>query len=233
MTMPLRHSHVAVRGSISSLARAAKKVLSEGEDDFGRYRFFDLMISPRHGEPQRVRFAAHEGDRMVHVLAEDIENTTDLARALSRVGIRKQEELSISTNQDDQPLRDARELFDRIQTVSKPSVLLPTKVNEPGLKRVKIVRKGNLPKFVHRRNYKFRNKVIILDENQTKRYVPRDSTILPRDVGSILVFMRVGKILRFKIDKNMVGRKFGEFAQRGAANRIRSERAVEADSGKR
>ncbi len=118
MTMPLRHSHVAVRGPISSLARAAKKVLSEDEDDFGRYRFFDLTISPGHGEPQRVRFAAHEGDRMVHVLAERIEATDDLAKALRQAGVYERSQLSISTDQNDQPLRSIDEMHGKIVETS-------------------------------------------------------------------------------------------------------------------
>ncbi|MDN2581536.1 hypothetical protein [Aquibium sp. ELW1220] len=117
MNHPLRHSHIAVRGSLSALATAVPSAVAHGEDDLGRYHFFDLMIGSV-GNGQRVRFAAHDGDEMVHVLAEHIGNTDDLATALAIVGLDDRADLSISTDQHGAPLRDAGEIRDRLAAAS-------------------------------------------------------------------------------------------------------------------
>lgn len=121
MNLPLRHSHIAVRASLASLAKAAGSAIADGEDDVGRYRFFDLMIGREDDAEQRIRFAAHDGDTMVHLLAERIQDTSDLAAALFNAGVRSQAELSISTDQNGLPLRDATDIHDRISALWKSS----------------------------------------------------------------------------------------------------------------
>jgi hypothetical protein len=133
MNHPIRHSHIAVRGDLFSLANMAGAVASSGEDELGPYSFFDLQVSGTDGSDQRIRFAAHEGDSMVHLLAERIENVDDLASALVHAGIRDVSALSISTNQKGMPLRDAKEISDCMAAQMETAVTefhkLPRKKN--------------------------------------------------------------------------------------------------------
>jgi hypothetical protein len=130
MNHPLRHSHIAVRGSLSSLATAVPSAVRHGEDDLGRYRFFDLMIGSGVGGGQRVRFAAHDGDEMVHVLAEHIGNADDLAAALAIVGLDDRADLSMSTDQHGAPLRDADEIRVRLAAASRATGIAGQKIGQ-------------------------------------------------------------------------------------------------------
>lgn len=113
MSHALRHSHVAVYGDVGTLAQAAGTHPQFAEDDLGPYSFFDLIVR-RSGGSQRVRFASHDGDSMVHVLAEQTDQVRDLARALAKVGITRRSKLSISTDPSGNPLRDEQEIKDKI-----------------------------------------------------------------------------------------------------------------------
>lgn len=122
MTYPLRHSHVAVRGSLASLAEAVPSDIAHGEDDLGPYDFFDLIIvNTEDGGRQRIRFAAHVCDEMVHVLAENIHKTDDLVCALAVTGVADDADISISTDQNGKALRSRDELRDRLAVASRAS----------------------------------------------------------------------------------------------------------------
>jgi hypothetical protein len=116
--MKLRHSHIAVRETLGSLAQSVKAELSEGVDDLGKYRYFDLIIAHEDNSSQYIRFASHVGDQMVHLLAEKIDMVSDLAAALFAVGVSSKATLSISTDQDGRPLRSANEIRERIAAMS-------------------------------------------------------------------------------------------------------------------
>jgi ribosomal protein S19 len=186
MTLPLRHSHVAVRGSIATLARAARKVVRESEDDFGRFRFFDLMVLSGEGEPQQIRFAVHDGDQMVHVLAERIEATGDLAEALLRTGVRERSQLSISTDPDDRPLRDIDEMEQSIVEAAASRRINARRV------RSKLQRAGGSGKTLRPLGGRI-----------------RPYTIQPKDIGSRLrIAGRVGsKWITITITPEMVDRR--------------------------
>lgn len=119
MTYPLRHSHIALRRSISSLAKAVGSSISTGIDDLGHYQYFDLIIEHADGERQRVRLASHDADEMSHLLAERTTEVSDLAAVLFSVGIRRRSELSISTDHQDKPLRNLEDIWDRYTAMSK------------------------------------------------------------------------------------------------------------------
>lgn len=121
MIFQLRHSHIAVRRPIGSLARIVNAELSVGEDDPGKYKYFDLIVSHEDRSSQHIRFASHHGDRMVHLLAERIDLTSDLAAALFAVGVKSATALSISTDQNGHPVRSADVVLDRITAMSMSS----------------------------------------------------------------------------------------------------------------
>lgn len=134
MTYPLRHSHVAVRGSLASLAEAVPSDISHGEDDFGPYDFFDLIIfNTEEGGAQRIRFAAHVCDEMVHVLAENIHKMDDLACALAAAGVADDADISISTDQNGKALRSRDELRDRLAVATRASAHVVHGYVDPGL----------------------------------------------------------------------------------------------------
>ncbi|WP_420409717.1 hypothetical protein [Hoeflea sp.] len=116
--MSLKHSHIAVRRALKTLARAVGAAVAGDRDDLGPYRYFDLVISHEDGDSQRIRFASHAGDQMVHVLAERIDLVSDLAAALFAVGVGSKSELSISVDQEGKPVRSADEIRERIATMS-------------------------------------------------------------------------------------------------------------------
>lgn len=118
MTMKLRHSHIAVRSSLAFLAAGVKANVAEGEDDLGKYRYFDLIISHEDNASQCIRFASHVGDQMVHMLAERIDLVSDLAAALFAVGISSKDALSISTDKNGLPVRNAGEIHERMAAMS-------------------------------------------------------------------------------------------------------------------
>lgn len=118
----LRHSHIAIREALDSLAEVVHAEISSGEDDLGAYRYFDLEVSHEDGAHQRIRFASRSGDKMVHLLAEKIAQVSDLAAALFAVGVRADKELSISTDQAGQPARNALEIADSIAAMSSDAV---------------------------------------------------------------------------------------------------------------
>ncbi len=119
MDMKLRHSHIAVRAGLDELARTVGADILSGEDDFGRYHYFDVAIAHRGVDNHVMRFAAHDGDRMVHLLAERIQEVDDLALALCAVGMTGSEALSISTDQDGRPVRSAGEISEHIGALSR------------------------------------------------------------------------------------------------------------------
>lgn len=119
MNLPLRHSHIAVRKPLGSLARSVGADISTGEDDLGEFRYFDLIVSHEDGGNQRIRFASHAGDRMVHLLAEKIDAASDLAAALFAAGMDSKAALSISTDHAGAPLRNAAEITGRMAAMSK------------------------------------------------------------------------------------------------------------------
>jgi hypothetical protein len=118
MALKLRHSHIAIRRTLGSLAQAINAVISDGEDDLGKYRYFDLTVSHEDGNDQQIRFASHVGDQMVHMLAERIDMVSDLAAALFAVGVGSRVALSISVSQEGQPARSADEIKERIAAMS-------------------------------------------------------------------------------------------------------------------
>lgn len=118
MALQMRHSHIAVRKALKPLARAVGAGILDGEDDLGRYRYFDLVVSHEDQSSQRIRFASHSGDRMVHLLAERIDMVSDLAAALFAVGIRGSAALSISTDREGRPVRSVDVIEDRIAAMS-------------------------------------------------------------------------------------------------------------------
>ena len=119
MDYPLRHSHIAIRTTLACLAEAACATISAGDDEFGRYHFFDLMVAEGEG-PQRVRFATHPGDAMVHLLAERISDLETLSSALRLVGVDAQADLSVSRDQDGRPLRDIAALKASLKSTEPP-----------------------------------------------------------------------------------------------------------------
>jgi hypothetical protein len=119
MEMSLRHSHIAVRRSLKTLARAVGAAVAEDRDDLGSYRYFDLVISHEDGSSQRIRFASHIGDQMVHVLAERVDAVSDLAAALFAAGVSSKSELSISVDQNGKVVRSADEIRERMAAMSR------------------------------------------------------------------------------------------------------------------
>ena len=115
----MRHSHIALRRSLSSLAAPTGAEIEAATDDIGPYRFFDMTLHNNDGANNRFRFASHAGDKMVHVLADDIDNLDHLAVALMAVGITHRAGLSISVDHQGQPLRDARAIKQRIAILAK------------------------------------------------------------------------------------------------------------------
>lgn len=105
MSYPLRHSHIAIRETLLVLAKAAHARIESGEDDIGTFHFFDMTV--REGTAsQTVRFASHEGDAMVHLLAEQSDDLAALVVALRQVGVDQNSDLSISRDQYGSFLRD-------------------------------------------------------------------------------------------------------------------------------
>lgn len=129
MKTGLRHTHIAVRRPLGTLARALSAPVASGSDDLGNYRFFDLNIVHEDGGGQSVRFASHAGDSMVHLLAEDINAVSDLAAALFAVGIGSQVKLSISADQEGRPLRNLAAIRERIAAMSASNRSQQTKPN--------------------------------------------------------------------------------------------------------
>lgn len=117
--MKLRHSHIAVRAALDDLARTVGADVLAGEDDFGTYHYFDLAIAHHDESNHALRFASHEGDRMVHLLAERIHDVDDLALALFAVGMTSDAALSISTDQEGRPVRSASEISEHIGALSR------------------------------------------------------------------------------------------------------------------
>lgn len=115
----LQHSHVAVYGNLRALVKAANTRLQFDEDDLGPYSFFELTVRDKIGSEQRVRFASHEGDSMVHLLVERIDEVDGLVRALANVGITQASKLSISTDPRGNPLRNIEDIRVRLLAVGK------------------------------------------------------------------------------------------------------------------
>lgn len=123
----LRHSHIAIRKALPSLASAVNTEISSGEDDLGLFSYFDIDVFHRDGGHQRVRFASHDGDRMVHLLAEHIEKVSDLAAALLAVGVGRSDKLSISTDHKDMPVRSERDIRNHMDRIADT-----VEINEKG-----------------------------------------------------------------------------------------------------
>ena len=117
MNMPLRHSHIAILDSVPNLAAQVGAHVLNGEDDLGPFRYFDLTLA----DSSVFRFASHDGDRYVHLLASMPHQTTDLVRALTKVGVNQASKLSISTDQNDKPLLDRDEISQQIANLAQAS----------------------------------------------------------------------------------------------------------------
>ena len=133
MKYALRHSHIAVRAELPSLAKAAGATILTGEDELGAYSFFDMIVTDLLDRELRVRFASHDGDSMVHLLAERMDEphaSFALARALVYAGVSDKAKLSISTDNQGVPLRDEDEIQLILSVLLRPSESLRS--SEPG-----------------------------------------------------------------------------------------------------
>lgn len=107
MNMPLRHSHIAILDSVANLAAHVGAPVLIGEDDLGTFSYFDIQGT----DGTYYRFASHDGDRYVHLLADVKQRPELLGRVLTYFGINQANKLSISTDHDNQPLLDLEDIF--------------------------------------------------------------------------------------------------------------------------
>ncbi len=204
----LRHSHIAVKANLIDLAKTANARPERGVDDLGSYLYFDLTVSNEDGAEQLVRFAAHDGDRMVHLLAQQVDSISDIAQALSFVGIETIEKLAVSTDQNGVALRDARflqEVWDRQQ---KPSIGSRQFRHKYKLSR------GFAPQKPRGLPGRILSKIERMKEGGRVELteVPLRALILPQFVGHTFI-VRVGKkSLVMKVREDMIGHQFREFA---------------------
>lgn len=98
MKHSLLHSRIAVRRALGTLARQAGAMTPHGPDDRVSFESFDLRGLHAAGCRRKVRFASHSGDAMVHLLAEDAVQASDLATALHAFGVFGATSLSVSSD---------------------------------------------------------------------------------------------------------------------------------------
>lgn len=119
MAEGLRLAHIAVLQPLSELAAACRGRVRDGHDDLGHFSYFDLTATPDDGAEQTIRFASHDNDMMAHILAERIDAVDEIAAALTAANVRTADHLSISTDQDGNPLRSLDELLRALERARK------------------------------------------------------------------------------------------------------------------
>ena len=121
--MTLRHSHIAFRGAIKTLAQKFGLNHETGEDDLGEFYFFDVSVRhERSTKDQIVRFASHRKDHLVHLLAENINSDEDLGAALLMVGPISKETISVSVDQNGKALRDIDSIYKKMEKFELKSI---------------------------------------------------------------------------------------------------------------
>ena len=121
MEQNFRHSHVAIKQPLILLAKKANKLIYSGEDDLGAYLYFELFISDDKTKDKVIRILSHEQDGMSHIFGENTVKIRDVAVALVKMNVNSADELSISTNQNDQPLLDVKEIQEYLDAITNKS----------------------------------------------------------------------------------------------------------------
>lgn len=192
-----------------------------GDDDLGPYSFFDLTVTDKDDVEQHVRFAAHDGDSMVHVLAERIDKVSDLAAALVHAGVTSQSGLSISTDQTGAPLRDEKEIRDHISAISDAS---SAKVPEAKKKAAGRKRSERIGLLID--SYRLKKAKRVREDGRAEpiKMLSRRS-ILPQFVGLTFSVYNGRKHVPIAVSEDMVGHKFSEFTMLPAKHAGRKKAA--------